>query len=187
MSPKAKSPPYRWVCYADGRYITARFLYWKGMLDDFALVGAHAFEMYLKAFIAHKTGSFSSTHNLQQLCQTCGKYDPFFLTLLGSPDWSRTWPVYWGFLRYPEPLPSVGSPPTVMAVGFDNLRQLDSLAAHVKSCVPNPAPAGSHYGDVVLSVIRRTRPISGLVPITCEEDLDEVRVLLLRENEYFSE
>lgn len=182
---KAEQPAYRWVCYADGRYITARFLFWKGAFDDFALIGAHAFEMYLKAYIVDKTGSFPPIHDLSKLCKTCGGHDPFFDTLLESPKWSRTWPIYWEFLRYPESLAGVDRP-TLMEVGLDTVQQLDGLAYYVKSAVPNQAPAGSVFGDVIQAVTKITLPIPMLVPVGTEAELVEFRSLFLQQNQHFS-
>ncbi len=103
--PPARSHAYRWMRLADRRYITARFLFRKGLLEDFALTGAFAFELYLKAFIVQMHRSFSVHHKLTALCDTCRQSDDFFERFVNDPDWEYGWPAYWDMYRYPEPIP----------------------------------------------------------------------------------
>ena len=135
--PPARSHAYRWMRLADRRYITARFLFRKGLLEDLALTGAFAFELYLKAFIVQMHRSFSVHHKLTALCDTCRQSDDFFERFVNDPDWEYGWPAYWDMYRYPEPIPGNRTGGKTY-IGSHELQQLDELAHFVRQRVDVP-------------------------------------------------
>lgn len=141
---KAKRDAYSWVQYADQIYIAVRFLWWRGFYREFALFGAHAMELYLKAYLVHKTGEYPVTHELTDILEMCGKHDDFFkndeLVLNIAGPMAISWRIYWHMLRYPE---SLSDQPDRRYYGWatgdqGTHRILDVIAQHVRETVPRP-------------------------------------------------
>jgi hypothetical protein len=145
---EAKASAYNWVQSADQLYVAVRFLYWKGFPFEFALLGAHAMELYLKAYLIQRTGKYPVSHDLGEIYKECMKLDDFFKDEFLSrrflpikpplPDTEATWTHYSGVLRYPEPLPrEPRSKGAGIITGFGGTcRTLDCIAHFVKQAVP---------------------------------------------------
>ena len=106
-----KSPAHSWVYVADNNYIAIRSLYAQRLWWSFAILAAHAFELYLKAYLVKVTGHYSNIHQIEKLCQQAAEHDQFFGDLLAEPNFERSWGSYFSYLRYPEPLPNQVRPP----------------------------------------------------------------------------
>jgi len=112
---ESKESEITWVCWADRFYITARTLYWKNIIYICMLLGAHAIELYLKAFLIYKHGKYMGGHNLVLLYRECQKLDSFFNDkniakhFVGRDTAIQRIPEQWAdysdIVRYPEALP----------------------------------------------------------------------------------
>lgn len=188
---KAKGSAYRWVQHADQIYVAVRFLYWKGFPFEFALFGAHVMELYLKAYLIHKTGKYPRTHDLGIIYKECMKYDDFFKdrsvwihflpVKQGLPDTEATWTHYLETLRYPESLADERRPKgagIIAGVGGTH-RTLDCIAHFVREQVPQPAGDRDIIDDLING--------DGYIwAIHSHGNLPEIKELFLCDNEYFS-
>lgn len=181
--PAARAQGYKWLHYADLRYITTRYLFWKGFRSDFALTGASAFELYLKAYIVERNASFSLSHDLSQLCKTCQGLDVFFERYTSDPDWEKGWPAYWQMYRYPEPAPGKMSGGFIY-VGLQQLEQLDELADFVRDKIDYPLimRSSSAYGDAIDHLINATARGPASFP---DGDTEEIKETFLKNNKFF--
>ncbi len=144
---KAKGSAYHWIQHADRIYVAARFLYWKGFPFEFTLLGAHVIELYLKAYLIHKTGEYPKRHKLDKIYEECMKHDDFFnekslcvhfLPIKPPlPTREATWTHYVEVLRYPESLPNMPRPAGAGVItGYGGTCQtLDCIAHFVKQAV----------------------------------------------------
>jgi hypothetical protein len=191
--------PWEWVQKADGLYVAARFLYWKGFPLEFAVLGAHAIELYLKAFLIQRTNKYIANHNLGIIYQVCMALDDFFkdealagnflrLPMPNSPEkWTHnpmshlTWTEYTNNLRYPESLPN--QPPrkgVVIPMGYSDCVRggtcwsLDCIADFVKKHV---SPLEGKR-DVIDNLLYGTGDVWQV-----SDDLQEIRELVLRGNQ----
>jgi HEPN domain-containing protein len=150
---KAKVIPYQWVLYADERYVAARFLYWKNFPFDFALLGAHALELYLKAYLINKTSKYPRTHDLRKLVELCTHHHDFFKSILQELKVSPTWITHLEMFRYPESSPDVDRPSGSAIIGAavgGTIELLDKVASFVRGEVPRP----EEYRDTIAELIR---------------------------------
>lgn len=187
----SRGSAYEWVQMADQRYVAARFLYWKGFHEEFALLGAHAMELYLKAYLIHKTGKYPEGHHLDEIYKECMKYDDFFkneslrihflLIKPPLPDKEATWTHYSEVLRYPEPLPGRPRPrgAGVITGAGGTCETLDCIAHFVREAVDRPPG----HRDVIDDLINGDGYIWA---IHSPSNLPEIRKLLLYHNQYFS-
>lgn len=197
----AKVSPWKWVQSADQLYVAARFLSWKGFPFEFALLGAHAMELYLKAYLIHRTGRYPVSHDLDKIYEDCMELEDFFKdeSLTGNflprplPDtpenwthlpWSHlTWTEYTWSLRYPESLPKGRrSKGAIIDTGYGStcLRTLDCIAHFVRQAVPRL----KGERDVIDNFINGTGDI--WAANSPPGDLSEIRELFLRGNQFFS-
>lgn len=87
----------------------------KGFRINGVLIGAHALEIYLKAFLIQKTGTYIKGHDLADYYRKCMELDSFFqdeqLSRYFLPEKQpealahNLWGDYIPALRYPECLP----------------------------------------------------------------------------------
>ncbi|MFH0765286.1 MAG: HEPN domain-containing protein, partial [Calditrichota bacterium] len=154
---------FEWTQDAHKLYITARLLYWKNFPFQFALLGAHAIELYLKAFLINKVGKYPNVHFLDAMYRECTKYDSFFndesLSSSFLPEKARKedlpelWCNYTEQLRYPESL--IGKPlPTKASVYYainsaGTCESLDCIAHFMHQAILQPPniPGGRNVID----------------------------------------
>lgn len=186
---KAKANAYSWVQSADRIYVAARFLYWNGFPWEFGLLGAHAMELYLKAFLIHKTSEYPVGHDLEKIYKECMEHDDFFkeVSLLRHflpskpplPDTESTWTHYSDVLRYPESLPQkarkIGAGVVIGAGG--TCQTLDCIAYFVREAVPRLAGG--------LDVIDELINGGGYIWADLPDKLPEIRKWFLHENQHF--
>lgn len=201
----AKLHAWEWVQNADRTYVAARFLFWKGFPCEFALLGAHAIELYLKAYLIHKTGKYPPVHDLAQIYTKCMGLDDFFKdeALTGHffpqplPDnpqnwahlsWSHlTWTEYTRTLRYPESLPSEQSRHgAIIGTGYADCNRggtcwtLDCIARFTRQAIPRP----KQERDMIDNFLNGTGDIWAL--ILPQGDSEDVRESFLRGNQFFN-
>ncbi len=185
---KSKVGASYWVINADYVYVAARYLYWKGLIREFALLGAHAIELYLKVYLIQKTDTFPQGHNLVNIYQACMDYDDFFkeesIRKLFEPPKPRhtlgtDWVKYVDIIKYPEALPSQKRLEEYAIVLGGSHYSLDQIADFVRRNVDRP----ERQVDVVESLLK-TDHYHGELVDKCG-NLDEIREAFLRENDYF--
>ncbi|MGM0686981.1 MAG: HEPN domain-containing protein [Promethearchaeati archaeon] len=188
----AEGSAYHWVQKADQIYVAARFLYWKGFPWEFALLGAHAMELYLKAFLIHKTHKYPKTHDVSVIYKECMKHEDFFkdetlrrhfLPLKPPlPDYQATWINYSDILRYPESLPRSPRPRPrgagVIIGAGGTCQTLDCIAHFVREAIPRLA----EIRDVLDDLVNGDGYIWSMDPFG---NLPEIRRAFLQENQYF--
>ncbi len=199
---RAQKNPFEWVQHAHKLYVTARVLYGKRFPHEFALIGAHALEIYFKAFIIYKTGKYKPGHDLSSLYKNCMKLDPFFKDELLSkyflPEKApksltpALWDRYTPFLRYPESL-KAGKILGGFAITSDALKSLDCIAHFMYKTIPTD---GERL-KIWKSSTGKTEEVVGVVEdlldgkgdyhsLGNEEDSSEIKELFLRDNSYFT-
>lgn len=158
-----KKTAYEWVQFGHQQYVAARILYWKGFIYNFALLGAHALEIYLKAFIIHKTSKYSPGHDLEKFYRECMELDDFFCDELLSSHFlpekippsamPECWPNYLKLLRYPESLQEdFKSPGFGILSGSDSpgtCKSLDQIAFFMYNSVPHDDDKSSFRVNIV--------------------------------------
>lgn len=187
----AKASAYKWVQNTDRLYVAARFLSWKGFPFEFALLGAHAMELYLKAFLIHRTGRYPVSHDLKKIYEACMELDDFFKDEYLSrqflpikpplPYIQATWTRYSDILRYPESLPEKPREGGVLvATGYRGTYEtLDCIAYFVKRSVPR----AEQERDIIDNLINGDGDIWA---VNSPDEWPEIRKLFLRGNQYFS-
>jgi len=200
----AKVSAWKWVQGADRTYVAARFLFWKGFPVEFALLGAHAIELYLKAYLIHRTGKYPIGHDLAKIYKECMELDDFFkdeaLTgnfvvrpLSDDPQnwahlpWSHlTWTEYTRALRYPESLRlGRGRHGAIISIGYASCTRggtcwtLDCIARFTRQAVPRP----KEERDVIDNFLNGTGDI--WAANSPPGDLQEIRESFLRGNQFF--
>ena len=111
----ANESAFEWAQHGHRLYVPARFLFMNGFRYNGVLVGAHAIEIYLKAFLIHTTQKYPPVHDLADLYRRCMELNPFFQDeqlsryfLLEQQEVAlahELWGNYAPNLRYPELLP----------------------------------------------------------------------------------
>jgi len=188
---KAKGSAYHWIQHADQIYVAARFLYWKGFPFEFALLGAHVIELYLKAYLIHKTGEYPEGHELDKIYEECMKHDDFFneKSLCGHflpikpplPAKEATWTYYSHILRYPESLPGRSRPKGVgVVVGVGGtIQTLDCISHFVRQAVPRKGGERDIIDDLING--------DGYIwAVHAPDGGEEIRESFLRDNNYFT-
>lgn len=200
----AKENPWKWVQSADRVYVGARFLSWKGFPFEFALLGSHAMELYLKAYLIHRTGKYPWGHQLAKIYEECMKLDDFFrdeslagnflpISLPDTPEnwthapWSQlTWTKFTRTLRYPES-PFQGRGGAIISTGSASCTHggtcwaLDCIAHFVRQAVPRP----KEERDVIDNFLNGSGDI--WAASSPPGDLQEIRELFIRGNQFFSQ
>jgi len=186
---KSKVGAHKWVYYADHVYVAARYLYWKGLVREFALLGAHAIELYLKAYLIQKTGNFPIGHDLVCLHRACMDYDDFFkeefivrIFTPMEPDYGTgiEWIRYVNTIKYPEAVP--GQKRFHMyGVSSASYHSLDEIAAFVKRNIDTPPRAV----DTIENLLKTETGIYIEEWVHERGTLDEVRKFFLQDNKYF--
>ena len=149
---KAVRDAHEWLYNADHFYVAARYLYWKGLIQEFGFLGAHAIELYLKAYLIEKTGSYPEGHQLIKIYGECQKYDEFFqdetlsANFISREDNSTIgtdWPRYIDAIKYPEPLPKYGAnKPVMYSVTLRHSHiSLDQIASFVRGNIISSSTA----------------------------------------------
>ena len=193
---QAKKNAWEWIQSGHKQYIATKILYWKGFSLQFALVGAHAMELYLKGFLIHKTGKYPRGHALDAIYRECMKYDPFFdnahLIVHFLPEsiydnvLPERWTNYVEHIRYPESLVEKPLPGFVIETGTDcsgTCDSLDQVAYFMHKNIPQPQKM---VGDN--SVIDKLLTGKGyLWNVRRRENAAEIIELFLRYNKYFTE
>jgi len=201
----AKAHAWKWVQDADRIYVATRFLFWKGFPFEFALLGAHAIELYLKAYLIHRTGKYPIAHDLAKIYRECMGLDDFFndealtgnFLLQPLPDnpqnwahlpWSHlTWTQYTRALRYPESLHPGQSPHgAIICTGYASCNRggtcwtLDCIARFTRQAIPRP----KQERDAIDNFLNGTGDI--WAPSLPQGDLEDIRESFLRGNQFFS-
>ena len=192
---KPTKSAFEWAQHAHKHYITARFLYWKNFPFQSALLGAHAMELYMKAFLIHKIGKYPSGHFLDAIYRECMKYDQFFNNESLSSSFlsgkrprnnlSKLWRNYTELLRYPEPLTTKPLPEkvtidyTINSAG--TCETLDSMAYFIYDTIqPLNVADGENVIDEVLA------GCGYRFGLGFRENIAEIKALFLRDNHYFT-
>lgn len=194
----ARKSAFEWVQRGHQQYIAARILYWKYLSFQFALLGAHAMELYLKAFLIDKVGKYpkgTRGHFLDAIYRECMKYDPFFndeslsshflpekAAKVAAPE---LWCNYVERLRYPESLVNKPLPGFVVIYGSDSpgsCETLDRIAHFMYQKIPQP-PHILGCGSVIDEVLAGH---GYLYQLGQPENASEIIDLLLRRNHYFT-
>jgi len=201
----AKTHAWKWVQIADRMYVAARFLFWKGFPYEFALLGAHAIELYLKAYLIHRTGKYPIAHDLEEIYRKCMGLDDFFkdAALTGNfllqplPDnqqnsadlpWPHlTWTEYTRALRYPESLPPEQSRHgAIIMTGYSDCIRggscwtLDCIAHFTRQAIPRP----KQEWDTIDMFLNGTGAIWATSSL--QGNLEEIKESFLRGNQFFS-
>jgi len=194
---KARKSAFEWVQRGHQQYITARTLYWKHFLFQFALLGAHAMELYLKAFLIHKIGEYpigTRGHWLDAIYLECMKYDTFFedeslsshflLEKVPKEGQPELWCNYVEPLRYPELLVEK---PTAFVVHYSSnsagtCETLNCIAHFMHKTIPQP-PHISGRGSVINELLAGRGYLDSLGQ---PENASEIIDLFLRHNRYFA-
>jgi len=186
---KAETDIHLWLYSADHFYVAARYLYWKGLTQEFAFLGAHAIELYLKAYLIMKKGSYPEGHELIEIYEECQKYDEFFkdetlssyfITKEDKYTNGTDWPKYIDAIKYPEPLPKhrdKKSVPYGIILGHSHV-SLDQIASFVRT---NIIP--SRTVDYIRELLDKNYCHGELVHVC--GSLNEIKEAFLRENDYF--
>lgn len=180
---KPTKSAFKWAQHAHKHYITARFLYWKNFPFQSALLGAHAMELYMKAFLIHKIGKYPSGHFLDAIYRECMKYDQFFNN--ESLSSSKLWRNYTELLRYPEPLTTRLLPEKVTVDYTINsagtCETLDSMAYFIYDTIQ---PLNVADGENVIDEVLAGRGYR--FGLGFPENAPEIKELFLRDNHYFT-
>jgi len=192
---KSEKGAYAWLRNADHFYVAARYLYWKGLVETFAFLGAHAIELYLKAYLIQKTGCYPEGHDLIKIYNECRNHDEFFNdkslsehfipredSVYTGTDWSR----YLDAIKYPEFLPiqrdrgkkwqSYG-----ISFGFSH-KSLDQIAHLIRQRIGIPE------GTVgTAEALLNSNPLNAFFIGTVIGSFSEIKQAFYRENEYFRE
>jgi len=160
---KSNVSEIKWVVWADRFYVTARFLYWNKFIYNSALFGAHAIELYLKAFLIFKTGEYIKGHELGTIYRECQQLDPFFKDDSLSKYFlsekkakvlmPEFWPNYAEYIRYPESLPTQED--KRKSFGFisgsdtaGTLKSLDRISGFIHKTIVLPQNAEGVFKDL---------------------------------------
>ena len=190
--PEVTAKAHLWLYCADHFYVAARYLYWKGLIREFAFLGAHAIELYLKAYLIQKTDCYPEGHDLVQIYSECMEHDMFFLDkslrecfrLRDDNVSSGTdWPLYIDAIKYPEYLPSQKQRgkkfrPYAIGLGLSH-NSLDQIASFVRRNIKIP----SNTVDYIEELLNKEYLTGELAREM--GSLDEIRESFLRENDCF--
>lgn len=94
---------FKWLEYAENDFEAAEILS-QQIKPKYEIVCYHCHqcaEKILKGYIASKNGKIQKTHDLVVLCESCGKYDPEFDTIIGN---CSDLTIYASETRYPNTL-----------------------------------------------------------------------------------
>ena len=157
---KAEYHPFQWVQHAHRIYVSARYLFFNGLIYEGAWLGTYAVEMYLKAYLIYKRGQYErppykagyyvGKHTLKEFYRDCMEFDDFFKQewlaecflpeKAQKPNAPQIWENYRDLI-YPEPLKNRGKKGSGISYRRNSagtFESLDCIARFMYDNIPPP-------------------------------------------------